>query len=78
MKRTPLFICEHGKRDDEDCLHCEIGWEERMIAVGEDQLSKSKAKLAALLAPTLSELDSQVQPQTVTEQTNPQNTKDTQ
>ena len=50
MKRAPLFICEHGKRDDEDCLRCEIEWEERMIAVDEDRLSKSKAKLAALLA----------------------------
>ena len=46
--RPPLFICEHGKRDDEDCLPCEIFFEERMIAVAADHLAKSKAKLARL------------------------------
>lgn len=48
--RPPLFICEHGKRDDEDCLPCEIFFEERMIAVGEEHLQASKAKLERLRA----------------------------
>ena len=46
-RRKPLFLCEHKKRDDEDCLRCEIAWEERMIAATEDQLAKSKALLAS-------------------------------
>jgi hypothetical protein len=49
-RKAALFICEHKKRDDEDCLRCEIAWEERMIELAEAQLASSKALLAKKLA----------------------------
>lgn len=44
-RKAALFICAHGKRDDEDCLPCEVRYEADMIAVAEEQLQTAKALL---------------------------------
>mgnify|MGYP003660755013 CR=1 FL=1 len=44
-RKAPLFICEHKKRDDEDCLPCEVRYEAEQIAAAEERLKTSKALL---------------------------------